>query len=313
MEKIKVIFMGTPEFSVPIVKEISKIVNLVLVVTSPDAYVGRKKVLTPCAVKQWALDNNIDVFSPDKLRNNYEIIKTLNPDLIITCAYGQIVPEEVLNIPRLGCINIHASLLPKYRGASPIQSVILNGEKETGITLMYMDKHLDTGDIICKSKISILDNDNYATLSDKLSNLGAKLIVETLPVIIAGKNDRIPQNNAEATYVGLIKREDEHINFNDTALNIHNKIRAFSPSPYANFILDDKEYKVVEAYPIEIDAKDADKAPGTIISETKNSIIIKALDEGIMIIKLKPVGKNVMNVSDFKNGYQKNLIGRIVK
>ena len=310
MNDIKIMFMGTPLFSTLILEKLINNYNVVGVVTAPDAYVGKKKVLTACPVKELALNNNIKVYSPIKLKNDYDYIKEINPDLIITCAYGQIVPKEVLDIPRLGCINIHASILPKYRGASPIQSAIINGEKETGITLMYMDEGLDTGDIIKSKKVDIDINDNYETLSLKLSKLASDMIIDELPSIINGTNNRVKQNNEEATYVGLISRSDEHLDFNDSAINIYNKIRAFAPNPYANFILDDKEYKVVEANIIDINNNDE---PGTIISEDKNSFIIKTKDKGIMILKIKPVGKNIMTVKDFKNGYKDILVRKVVK
>ena len=308
MKNLKVIFMGTPLFSVPILEKLIENTNVVAVVTAPDAYIGRKKVLSACPIKELALKNDIKVFSPLKLREDNDFIKRINPDIIITCAYGQIVPKEVLDIPRLGCINIHASLLPKYRGASPIISAILNGEKETGISLMYMAEGLDTGDIIKQQKIIIEDSDNNETLSNKLSLLASKMIIEELPSIIVGSNDRIKQNDNEANYVGLIKREDEHIDFNDFAFNVFNKIRAFSPSPYANFILDDKECKIVEA-----EIVDGNGNAKEIILEDKNSFVIMCKDKGIKIIKIKPVGKNIMSVSDFKNGYHEKLVGKVVR
>ena len=313
MESIKVVFMGTPVFSTPILQALIDNYNVVGVVTAPDAYIGRKKVLTACPVKELAMNNNIKVFSPVKLRNEYQDILDLEPDIIITCAYGQIVPEEVLNYPRLGCINIHASLLPKYRGASPIRSVIINGEKQTGITLMYMDKTLDTGDMIRQKRIDIDVLDNNETLSNKLSKLGAELIIEQLPYIIKGTNSRVKQDEKKATYVGLITREDEHLDFDDTADNIYNKIRAFAPDIYANFLLDDKEFKIVEATPYFVTKDDFDKAPGTIISENKNGFVIKAKDAGLLITMIKPFGKKEMKFSDFKNGYHDSLVGKVVK
>ena len=310
MKDINVVFMGTPLFSVPILEELIKNTNVVGVVTAPDAFVGRKKVLTPCPIKQVALENNIKVISPKRLREDYGEIIDLKPDVIITCAYGQIVPKAVLDCPRLGCINIHASILPKYRGASPIIHAIMNGERETGITLMYMAEGLDTGDIIKCEKVDILDDDNLETLSNKLSLLGSKMIIEELPRIIKGENDRIKQDDSLATYVGLIKREDEHLDFNDTSINIYNKIRAFSPSPYVNFILDDNEYKLVEG---EVYSIDSNKEPGTIVYEDKKSFVVKTLDGGILVKKIKPVGKNIMSVSDFKNGYHNSLLGKVLK
>lgn len=311
MKDLRVIFMGTPLFSVPILEELIKNTNVIGVVTAPDAYVGRKKILTACPIKELALKNNIEVFNPVKLREDYQFIVDKNPDIIITCAYGQIVPEVILNLPKFGCINIHASLLPKYRGASPITAAIANGETETGITLMYMAKGLDTGDIIKSEKVSISYTDNYETLSNKLSTLGAKMIIDNLPSIIDGTNERIKQDESNATYVGLLKREDEHLDFDDTTFNIYNKIRAFSPSPLTNFKLDNIEYKVVEALETKID--DNKDKPGTIIYEDDKSFTIRTKDSAIMILKIKPNGKNIMDVKSFKNGYHNKLVGKVVE
>ncbi len=300
--------MGTPSFSVPILQELINNTNVLAVVTAPDAYIGRKKILTPCPIKELATKYNIPVFSPIKLREDNDFIVKLNPDVIITCAYGQIVPKKVLDIPRLGCINIHASLLPKYRGASPIYSAILNGEKETGITLMYMAEGLDTGDIIKKEAIEINNEDNMESLSNKLSILGSKMIIEELPKIIDGTNERMPQDNDKATYVGLLKREDEHLNFNTDAINVYNKVRALSPSPLANIIIDNLEYKIAKC---EVDSTRGNV--GQIIKEDKNSFTIACANNAIKITEIKPIGKNIMSVQSFKNGYHEKLLGKIVE
>ena len=308
MKNLKVIFMGTPNFSVPILKELIKNTNVIGVVTAPDAYIGRKKILTACPIKEVATKENIPVYSPHKLKEDCDFIIDLKPDIIITCAYGQIVPKKVLDVPRLGCINIHASLLPKYRGASPIYSAILNGEKETGITLMYMAEGLDTGDIIRKESILIDINDNMETLSNKLSLLGSKMIIDELPKIINGTNERIIQDNEKATYVGLVKREDEHLDFNTPAINVFNKVRALSPSPLANFYLDDLEYKIAKCEVVK-----GSGIIGQIIAEDKESFTISCQTDAIKVLEIKPVGKNVMRVQDFKNGYHNSLVGKVLK
>lgn len=305
MKKTKVVFMGTPSFSVPILQVLIENTNVIGVVTSPDAFVGRKKILTPCPVKVLALENNIKVYSPIKIREDYDFLKALNPDIIITCAYGQIVPEEVLNIPRLGCVNIHASLLPKYRGGAPIHHAIMNNEKYTGITLMYMDKGMDSGDIITSEKVEITNDDNLETLSNKLSLLGAKMIIENLPSIIDGTNNREKQNEDDVTFAKIITREDEHLDFNDLAINIYNKIRALSPSPLAYFMLDDNEIKIVKGEIVSATGKSA-----TIVEEGKDYFIIMAKDAGIKITMIKPKGKNIMSVRDFKNGYKGSLLNK---
>lgn len=299
MKDLKVIFMGTPIFAVPVLEYLIKNTNLVLVITKKDTYEGRKRVLTYSPVKKCALENNIDVITPDKIKDAFEEISEINPDIIITCAYGKIIPESILSIPKLGCINVHASLLPKYRGASPIQSAILNGETKTGVTIMYMDKGMDTGNIISMESVNIDIDDNLETLSNKLSILGANLLEKTLPLIVKRENESIPQNDEEATYVGLITREDEKIDFNKDGKDIINQIRAFAPSPYANFILNDKEIKVCKALFIKKNSE-----VGKVYA-SKNNLEIGCKDGVISLEIVKPMGKNEMNIKAFLNGIDK--------
>lgn len=301
MKDKRVVFMGTPDFSVPVLEKLIENTNVVLVVTKKDAYVGRKKVLTESPVAMCAHEHNIEVYKPNKLKEDYEYILNKKPDIIITCAYGSIVPKVVLDYPSYGCINVHASLLPKYRGASPIVASILNGEKETGITIMYMDEGIDTGNIIMSRSIEIEDNDNSLSLSNKLSLLGANLLIDTLPKIFEGENFDIPQDNEEATYVGMLKREDEHIDFNNSVENIKNQVRAFSPEPYAFINIDDTEYKISE---VEIKKCDVSKI-GIIVEVNKDSFGITAKDGIVYIKRIKPSGKKEMSVKDFFNGFDK--------
>lgn len=304
MKDKRVIFMGTPDFSVPVLEKLIENTNVVLVVTKKDAYVGRKKVLTESPVAICAHEHNIEVYKPNKLKEDYEYILNKKPDIIITCAYGSIVPKVVLDYPSYGCINVHASLLPKYRGASPIVASILNGEKETGITIMYMDEGIDTGNIIMSRSIKIEDNDNSLSLSNKLSLLGANLLIDTLPKIFEGENFDIPQDNEEATYVGMLKREDEHIDFNNSVENIKNQVRAFSPEPYAFINIDDTEYKISE---VEIKKCDVSKI-GIIVEVNKDSFGITAKDGIVYIKRIKPSGKKEMSVKDFFNGFDKTSL-----
>lgn len=304
MKDKHVVFMGTPDFSVPVLEKLIENTNVVLVVTKKDAYVGRKKVLTESPVAICAHEHNIEVYKPNKLKEDYEYILNKKPDIIITCAYGSIVPKVVLDYPSYGCINVHASLLPKYRGASPIVASILNGEKETGITIMYMDEGIDTGNIIMSRSIEIEDNDNSLSLSNKLSLLGANLLIDTLPKIFEGENFDIPQDNEEATYVGMLKREDEHIDFNNTVENIKNQVRAFSPEPYAFINIDDTEYKISE---VEIKKCDVSKI-GIIVEVNKDSFGITAKDGIVYIKRIKPSGKKEMSVKDFFNGFDKTSL-----
>lgn len=308
--RIKTIFMGTPDFAVPILETLMEDTEVVLVVSQPDSYVGRKKVLTASPVKEKALANNIPVFTPTKIRDDYEELKKYNADLIVTCAYGQILPASVLEIPRLGCINVHASLLPKYRGGAPIHHAIINGETETGITIMYMDKGMDTGDIIAIEKIPITANDTVESMHDKLSILGASLLKKTLPSIIEGTNKRIKQNDKEATNAPTIKREDEHLDFNLTAKEVFNKVRGLNSWPLANMILDNEEIKVIEGFIGNITSKE----PGTICDITKEAIGISCSDKIFYITKLKPFGKKAMSTKDYLNGIKKEeLLGKKVK
>lgn len=304
MKDKRVIFMGTPDFSVPVLEKLIENTNVVLVVTKKDAYVGRKKVLTESPVAICAHEHNIEVYKPNKLKEDYEYILNKKPDIIITCAYGSIVPKVVLDYPSYGCINVHASLLPKYRGASPIVASILNDEKETGITIMYMDEGIDTGNIIMSRSIEIEDNDNSLSLSNKLSLLGANLLIDTLPKIFEGENFDIPQDNEEATYVGMLKREDEHIDFNNSVDNIKNQVRAFSPEPYAFINIDDTEYKISE---VEIKKCDVSKI-GIIVEVNKDSFGITAKDGIVYIKRIKPSGKKEMSVKDFFNGFDKTSL-----
>ena len=304
MKDKRVVFMGTPDFSVPVLEKLIENTNVVLVVTKKDAYVGRKKVLTESPIAICAHEHNIEVYKPNKLKEDYEYILNKKPDIIITCAYGSIVPKVVLDYPSYGCINVHASLLPKYRGASPIVASILNGEKETGITIMYMDEGIDTGNIIMSRSIEIEDNDNSLSLSNKLSLLGANLLIDTLPKIFEGENFDIPQDNEEATYVGMLKREDEHIDFNSSVENIKNQVRAFSPEPYAFIIIDDTEYKISE---VEIKKCDVSKI-GIIVEVNKDSFGITAKDGIVYIKRIKPSGKKEMSVKDFFNGFDKTSL-----
>ena len=301
---IKTIFMGTPEFAVPILDTLIKNTEVVLVVTQPDKYVGRKKVLTYSPIKNLALKYHIPVFQPVRIKEDYETIKQYQPDLIVTCAYGQIVPKEVLDIPKLGCINVHASLLPKYRGGAPIHHAIMNGDSKTGITIMYMDIGMDTGDMIAKREISIEKDDTLGSLSDKLSKLGASLLEEVLPRIIDETNKREEQNSGDVTYAKIIKREDEHLDFHKTALEVDRKVRALNPMPYANMLLNDEEIKVIEGY---IGEKTGGKT-GTICDITKDAIGIACSDKIYYITKLKPFGKKEMMVKDYLNGIDKNKL-----
>ena len=301
---MRIVFMGTPVFAVPVLEGLIDKYDVVGVVSQPDKEVGRKKVLTKTPIKSLAEEHNIEVFQPRKIREDFEKIKEWNPDIIITCAYGQIIPEEVINLPRLGCINVHGSLLPKYRGGAPIHRSIINGDSETGITIMYMDKGMDTGNIISMKSIPIENDDNLETLSNKLSILGRDLLLDTLPSIIDGSNDSIPQDEEKVVYAYNIKPEEEEIDFNNRSIDIYNLIRGLSPTIGAYFMMDGERVKV---YKSRIGNNTFDKC-GVIKNIYKDGIGISTKDGEIILEEIQPFGKKKMRVSDYLNGIDKNKL-----
>lgn len=310
MKDLRVIFMGTPDFAVPVLQKLIENTNVVLVVTQPDKLVGRKQILTPTPVKVEAEKHLLPVFQPTKIKSDYELILNTKADIIITCAYGQIVPKEILEYPRLGCINVHASLLPKYRGGAPIHWCLINGEEKTGITIMYMAEKMDNGDIISQREYKIDASDNVGTLHEKLSVLGADLLLETLPSILNGTNFRIKQVEDEVTFAYNIKREEERLDFRKKGYEILNHIRGLNPWPLANFVLEDLEYKVFEARFEPIETKEE---TGTIVEVTKNTFGIVCQDGIIYLEKIKPFGKKEMTIKDYLNGIDKEkLVGKKV-
>ena len=311
IDKIKVVFMGTPDFAVPVLEGLIENYEVVLVVSQPDKKTGRHQVLTNTPVKNVALKYNIPCFQPVKIKDEYQEVLAYNPDIIITCAYGQILPKEILNYPRLGCINVHASILPALRGGAPIHKAIIDGYSKTGITIMYMDVNMDTGDIISQQETDILDTDNLESVHDCLSVIGRDLLLETLPSIINGTNDRIKQDNNKATYAFNIKREEEHINFNKNKRAIFNLIRGLSPIPGAFCLLDNSEMKV---YSATISNRAFPNAKvGEITGLYKDGIGVKCVDGEIIFTMIKPFGKNKMTASSYINGLhnRESMIGKV--
>lgn len=308
MDKIKICFMGTPQFAVPVLKCLIENYTVGLVVTQPDKSVGRSKELKPTPIKELAKSHKIKVITPVKIRTDYQEVVDFNPDIIITCAYGQIIPKELIDLPRLGCINVHASLLPKLRGGAPIHRAIIDGYKETGITIMYMDEKMDNGDIISQSKIEIKDEDNTGIIHDKLMDLGANLLFETLPSIIDDTNQRMAQDIDEVTYAYNIKREDEKLDFNKTTLEIYNQVRGLYPWPLSYMIIDDLEIKVLES---RIYENNLTGVPGEIL-KANEELLIKTGDGVLAITKIKPSGKKEMTVREYINS-KKDLVGKEVK
>lgn len=301
MKDKNVVFMGTPDFAVPVLEMLIKKTNVIMVVTQPDKMVGRKKEIKFSPVKEVAINNNIEVFQPSKIREDYGALNELDIDLIVTCAFGQILPKEVLDLPKCGCVNVHASILPKYRGSAPIEYAIMNGDSETGITIMYMDEGMDTGDIISISKLPIEANDTGGTIHNKLSLLGRDALENALENIFNKTCERIKQGS-DFTLAPKIKREDEHIDFNNKGIDIINKIRALNPTPLANVVIDDKEIKVLDAKFVK---KDVNKVR-EIIEIDKDKLGISCIDGIIYLSTVKPMGKNIMDIKSFLNGIDKD-------
>ncbi|UXR31982.1 methionyl-tRNA formyltransferase [Staphylococcus simulans] len=305
----RIIFMGTPDFSTKVLEMLIAKEDVIAVVTQPDRPVGRKRVMTPPPVKEVALQNGIEVYQPEKISQSEDLqtLIDLKPDLIVTAAFGQILPKALLDAPRLGAINVHASLLPKYRGGAPIHQAIIDGEKETGVTIMYMAPKLDAGDIISQQAIDIEANDDVGSMHDKLSFLGADLLAKTLPDIINGTNERIEQNEEEATFASNISREDERIDWSKSAQDIYNHIRGLSPWPVAYTKLDDKNMKLYQAHIVE----GKEGKPGEIIETTKKVIIVgTGSSDAIALTDIQLSGKKRMPTANFLSGYQDDLVGK---
>ena len=295
---MRIVFMGTPAFSVPILESLIDKHEVVLVVTQPDKLVGRKQILTPSEVKACAIKHNLPVFQPIKIKDDYQAVLDANPDIIITAAFGQFIPKIVLDYPRLGCINVHGSLLPKYRGGSPIQTSIIRGEEETGVTIMYMASKMDAGDIIASRSTPILESDNNGTMFEKLSLIGRDLLQEVLPSIIDGTNLKIPQDESKVTYAYNIKHEEQFINWNDTSKNIVNLIRGLAPNPTALTLVNGQILKI---YKSKIVNEEVSGNPGEVIKVNKE-LWVKTGDGAISILELQQSGKNKMDVKSFLNG-----------
>ncbi len=294
---MRIVYLGTPDFAVkPLEKLVENGYEVVAVVTNLDKKVGRKQILTACPVKETALNYGIPVLQYEKIRySGVEDLKNLKPDLMITCAFGQILSQEILDIPKYGVINIHASLLPKYRGASPIHYAILNGETETGITIMKTDVGIDTGDIILQKSIKINENETCGELFDRLSILGAECIVDGINAVI--NNERsIVQDNNTATYTKIIKKEDALINFNVEAKDVVNQIRAFNPSPICYAFYNANMIKVYKAT-----ISNGFGKPGEII-DNKNCLEIACKNGSIKIETIQKAGGKPLNIQDFLRG-----------
>lgn len=305
-----IVFMGTPSFAVSILEGLVENYKVKMVVTQPDKKVGRKGEYQKSPVKDFANKHNILTLQPSNINEILQEINVLEPDLIVTCAYGQKLPLELLLIPKLGCINVHASLLPKLRGGAPIHRAIIDGHSKTGITIMYMAESMDTGDIISQKEIDILEDDTYLTLHDKLKELGKELLLETLPDVLNKTNDRIKQDESSATYAFIIKRSDEKIDFGNTRRDVYNKVRGLNSHPGAYCLLDDKILKVWKC------RKTTNVFPllenGHVTAIYDDGFGVKVSNGEVVLTEVQPEGKKKMNAKDFANGF-KDLKDKVLK
>jgi len=304
---MKIIFMGTPEFSVPSLSSLINEFEVKAVFTQPDRPKGRGKNLAMSAVKELALNYNIPVYQPLKLRNNeemLEIIKNIKPDFIVVVAFGQILPKDVLDIPKYGCINLHASLLPKYRGAAPINWSIINGDTKSGNTTMFMDVGLDTGDILLTQEIELTSDITAGELTDALSSSGAQLLVETINGITSGVIKPVKQENEFSSYASKLGKEMANVNWEASSINIHNFIRGLNPSPIAYTHYEDKVMKI---YKSKVVSLVSDKKSGTIIEVSKEGIKVATGNGVLLIEEIQFPGKKPLKVKDYIIGNKINV------
>ncbi len=303
MNNLKIVFMGTPDFAVPCLKTLNENYEVIAVITQPDRPKGRGQKLTPSPIKEYALEHNLTVLQPEKIKTSEteEQLKKLAPDLIVVVAFGQILSKAILDIPQLGCINVHASLLPKYRGAAPIHWSIINGETKTGITTMYMDVGLDTGDMILKEEVSISAKMNTGELHDTLMNIGAKTLLQTIKQIAEGSVVRNKQNDAKASYAPLLTKELERINWLLPAQEIYNLVRGLNPWPVAFSIFKGKKLKIWQTKVID---NVTIGEIGTVLSLTETGFTVQTGKGILEILELQPESKRKMTAKDFVCGNQ---------
>ena len=299
---MKVIFMGTPDFAVPTLEALIEKHEVLAVVTQPDKPKGRGKKMVFPVIKEKALEHNITVYQPQKVKTPefVEILKEYQPDIMVVVAFGQILSEEILNIPKYGCINVHGSILPQYRGAAPIQWSIINGEEFGGVTTMYMAKGLDSGDMILKAKEKIKPDDTYGSLYDRLSVIGADLLIKTLDLIENGEVKRIPQNDDEATFAPMIKPELEHINWNGKNTDIVNLIKGLNPQPVAYTMLNDEKLKIWFAETID---GDYNGEPGTIVDVRKRDFVVMTAKGAVAVKEVQAQGGKKMSADAYMRGH----------
>lgn len=307
MANERIVFMGTPEFAANILESlIENDYNIVGVVTQCDKKVGRKQQLTYSPVKEVAIKYHIPLFQPIKIKDDYQPVLDFEPDLILTAAYGQIIPKELLDYPQYHCINTHGSLLPKYRGGSPIQTALINGETYTGMTLMFMEEKMDAGDILKQEKLLISDEDTNATLFKKLSDLAKEMLLDFLPAYFKGDFEAQKQNPDEVTYSYNLKKEDEFIHFDRPVRTVFNHIRGLLDNPGAFGIMNGRSYKFLKVGYVADNSVESDSI---FMGLEDDYLKISCLDGYIRVYSIKPEGKNAMDAKSFYNGAGRNLVG----
>ena len=313
---MKIVFMGTTDFSVPILEGLRQFHEVALVVTQPDRPFGRKQQLKPSPVKTYALEHGLKVFQPEHIRTDHQLVLDENPDCIIVAAFGQMIPKIILNQPKYKCINVHASLLPKYRGGSPMHTAIKNGDAETGVTIMYMAMKMDAGAILSQASIPILDSDNVGSIENKLSRIGTSLLLDTLVKVEEGTIIAQNQDESGVTFAWNIKPEEEHIDFDRTAREVFNHVRAFYPWPITYFTIDGQTFKLHEVGIVSIpEGPYIDARPGEIVSMAKGEVLIKVKDGIVALKTIQPAGRTPMDVKAFMNGAGKSVfnVGKLLK
>ena len=304
MKNKKIVFLGTPEFAACVLEGLLvENYNVIAVVSQPDKPVGRKRILTPTPVKEVALKHNLPVYQPVSLRKDYEFLKELDFDMLITTAYGQILPQAVLDLAKINNINVHASLLPKFRGGAPIHRSIIEGHKETGVTIMEMVDKMDAGRMYAKAIYPINDEINTTELFKELAIVGKELLLKTLPALLNNELEGEVQNEEEVTYAFNIKREEEKIDFNKTTVEVHNLIRGLADVPGAYCIYKEKQFKIYKAKVYEL--KNDNVEVGTLKIEGKNNLLVKCLDGYLQLLSIQMEGKQKMDVKSFLNGINK--------
>lgn len=305
MENLKIVFMGTPEFACSILQTlIDNKYDVVGVVSQPDKKVGRKQILTPTPVKKLALENNIEVFQPNKLNKDYQQIIDWNPDLIVTCAYGQMISDTILNLPKYGSLNVHASLLPKLRGGAPIHKAIIYGEKESGVSIMRMIKQMDAGSYMLQKKVTIDDEDTAGSLHDKLMVAGSEAIIEAIPLLVSGKAEFVEQDDSQATFAYNISKEEELIDFSKDVNDVYNQIRGLIPWPVSYMTQNDTNYKIHGIK--RSDLMVSTVKVGNLFVKNKK-LYLACLNGCLEVTKIQKAGKKVMDASSFIAGNRGDL------